>query len=112
MKSSKARARTFVGPPDPVSNLRPAIYDEPVKEGESSGKTLKGKEIHPYSLDEFDGDPTDYQWKLERQRLDAFNHAFWTDVRSRQANSFRSFLLHAKLGCRAIHGLGTHSVWS
>ena len=80
LKSSKSRSRTMVGPPDPVSNLRPTIYEDQVSEAESSKRNAKGKEVHPYLLDEFDGDPTDYQWRLERQRLDAFNHAFWTDV--------------------------------
>ncbi|KAI0302175.1 hypothetical protein BC826DRAFT_987632 [Russula brevipes] len=38
---------------------------------------------HPYSLDEFrnDADTLEYQWKLHRQQLDAFNDAFWRDVR-------------------------------
>ena len=40
----------------------------------------KTSPTHPYLLDEFDGDPLDYQWRIERSRLDAYNHAFWTDV--------------------------------
>ena len=76
----------LVGPPDPVSNLRPVIYDEP--EGSVEGKRrritvverTKTSPTHPYSLEEFDGDPADYSWRLERKRLDAYNHAFWSDV--------------------------------
>jgi hypothetical protein len=53
---------------------------------------------HPYSLDEFNSasqgkgaahDPFhdereawDLQYRLHKQSLDAFNHAFWTDVRT------------------------------
>ena len=65
----------LVGPPDPVSNLRPVIYDD--------APPLPPSEVrHPYSLREFKGDTREYQWKIQRQELDAFNHAFWTDVRN------------------------------
>ena len=102
----------LVGPPDPVSNIRPVIYDDVDgvaqqagrtrrgrrKEGSedaegqanTSGRSEKGKEgttvytrhspTHPYSLDEFSGDPSSYQWRVEQSRLDAYNHAFWKDV--------------------------------
>ena len=82
---NSSRHRVLVGPPDPVSNLRPVIYDEGErglgtgKDGESAPRSSP---THPYSLDEFDGDPTDYQWRIERKRLDAYNHVFWTEVRS------------------------------
>jgi hypothetical protein len=37
---------------------------------------------HPYSLHEFEPDTPNYevQWRLEQQRMDAFNNEFWTDV--------------------------------
>ncbi|KAI0322246.1 hypothetical protein OF83DRAFT_1095271 [Amylostereum chailletii] len=66
----------LVGPSDPVSNLRPVIYDDalpPAAEGLP----------HPYSLAEFRGDPREYQWKLHRQQLDDWNHAFWTETNGR-----------------------------
>lgn len=76
------RARAFhltiprsdlVGPPDPVSNLRPVVYDDAPPLPPSAVR-------HPYSLKEFTGDTREYQWKIQRQELDAYNHAFWTDV--------------------------------
>lgn len=69
----------YVGPPDPVSNIRPVLYNVlgPTTTAESPQ--------HPYSLDEFrindSEDTLEYQWKLQRQQLDAFNDAFWRDVR-------------------------------
>jgi hypothetical protein len=40
---------------------------------------------HPYSLNEFgdDSDTLEYQWKLQRQQLDAFNDNFWRDSNTR-----------------------------
>jgi hypothetical protein len=66
----------YVGPPDPVSNIRPVLYHD-------LGPTSVESPQHPYSLDEFrqDSDTLEYQWKLQRQQLDAFNDAFWRDVR-------------------------------
>ncbi|KAA1471120.1 hypothetical protein DENSPDRAFT_837048 [Dentipellis sp. KUC8613] len=73
---SSAVAHNRVGPPDAISNLRPILYDDPVP--------LSSEELrHPYSLSEFRGDPAEYQWKLQRQQLDAWNHAFWTDSNAR-----------------------------
>lgn len=66
-------ARHHVGPPDPVSNLRPVVYDDALPPAPDAR--------HPYSLDEFSGDVREYQWKMQRQELDAYNQAFWTDVR-------------------------------
>jgi hypothetical protein len=73
---SSVRTRDYVGPPDPVSNIRPVLYDHP---GATSAESLR----HPYALDEFrdDSHTLEYQWKLHRQQLDAFNDAFWRDVR-------------------------------
>lgn len=96
--------RKLIGPPDPVSNLRPVIYDEDepaalaqavkmtenLEQGKKKGKEIvymlpaqqmpKTSPTHPYLLDEFDGDPVEYQWRMERKRMDAFNHSFWTNV--------------------------------
>ena len=63
----------LVGPPDPISNLRPVIYDDALP------PSVEGLP-HPYSLAEFRGDVREYQWKIHRQHLDAWNHAFWTEV--------------------------------
>ena len=64
--------RHLVGPPDPVSNLRPVIYDDAPPPPPSPH--------HPYSLKEFTGDIRDYQWKMQRQELDSYNQAFWSNV--------------------------------
>ena len=73
------RASDYVGPPDPVSNIRPVLYDDPVTAHAESRRQ------HPYALDEFrdrdDLHALEYQWKLQRQQLDSFNDAFWRDVR-------------------------------
>src|SRR5712671_505229 len=75
---SSLRASDHVGPPDQVSNIRPVLYDDPASTNADSAAPLR----HPYSLDEFrdDADTLEYQWKLQRQQLDAFNDAFWRDV--------------------------------
>ncbi|KAH9934993.1 uncharacterized protein B0H18DRAFT_869642 [Fomitopsis serialis] len=75
----------LIGPSDPVSNLRPVIYDDAVPE-------LRTDVTHPYSLREFAGDTQEYQWKMQRQQLDAYNHLFWTDSNLRFAAAKRAFL--------------------
>ncbi|KAH9079552.1 hypothetical protein EDB83DRAFT_2503988 [Lactarius deliciosus] len=50
---SSARICDYVAPPDPISNIRPILYDDPVS------------------------------WKLQRQQLDAFNDNFWRDSNTR-----------------------------
>jgi hypothetical protein len=62
--------RTLVGPPDPVSNLRPVIYEA---DNVSQASTRTSHTL-PYS-------DLEYQWRLHREQLDAFNLSFWTDVR-------------------------------
>src|SRR6267154_719272 len=75
---SSAPTANYVGPPDPVSNIRPVLYNDLVSANAESPQQ------HPYSLDEFrnDSDTLEYQWKLHRQQLDAFSDAFWRDVRT------------------------------
>ncbi|TRM63120.1 hypothetical protein BD626DRAFT_557623 [Schizophyllum amplum] len=76
-----ARRDDKIGPPHPISNLRPVIY--------SDAPPASQRLPHPYSLHEFDEDParakTDYdlRWKLARQDLDNFNHNFWLDSNGR-----------------------------
>ena len=65
--------RELIGPSDPVSNIRPIII--------SGRYPRQGSKTHPYSLAEFDcQDDADLQWRIERERLSIFNHAFWSDV--------------------------------
>ncbi|KAJ7172458.1 hypothetical protein C8R46DRAFT_1259165 [Mycena filopes] len=64
-----------VGPSHPISNMRAIIYDEHTPPSKSR--------FHPYSLHEFDPrqtSPYDLQWKLQRQQLDEFHHAFWLEA--------------------------------
>ncbi|KAM5532051.1 hypothetical protein V8D89_014302 [Ganoderma adspersum] len=65
----------LVGPPDPVSHLRPVIYDD--------APPPPPQTRHPYSLKEFTGDTREYQWKMQRQELDAYNHQFWKESNTR-----------------------------
>lgn len=76
---STACARYLVGPPDPISNVRPAIYHQ---EDPSSSTSYGDKVQHPYSLKEFTQVESvqDYQVNLQKTQLDAFDHTFWTDV--------------------------------
>ncbi|KAJ7774553.1 hypothetical protein DFH07DRAFT_952265 [Mycena maculata] len=68
-----------VGPPHPISNMRPMIYDE-----DAPASTQRA--YHPYSLHEFDPEPASpykLQWKLQRQQLDEFHHTFWLESNTR-----------------------------
>jgi len=56
------------------------VYDD----DEAYASTCRA--YHPYSLHEFDPEPTNpykLQWKLQRQQLDEFNHAFWLQSNTR-----------------------------
>ena len=78
--------RHLVGPPDPISHLRPIIYDD--------APPPPPQVRHPYSLSEFTGDTREYQWKMQRQELDALNQEFWTEV---------SILVYRPMGCASVH---------
>ncbi|KAF8636585.1 hypothetical protein AX17_003396 [Amanita inopinata Kibby_2008] len=79
---STIRKRDLIGPPDPVSHLRPVIYD-------NSPASIQPTQLHhPYSLTEFNSSNDPYgdlelQYNLQRQQLDAFNHQFWLDTNTR-----------------------------
>ncbi|KAK7014838.1 hypothetical protein R3P38DRAFT_1414061 [Favolaschia claudopus] len=71
-----------VGPPHPISNMRPMIYDENNSDTPAPTSSVN----HPYSLHEFDPEPTSpykLQWKLQRQQLDEFHHSFWLESNTR-----------------------------
>ncbi|KAF9814927.1 hypothetical protein IEO21_04871 [Rhodonia placenta] len=89
---ASARRAHLVGPPDPVSNLRPVVYDNDVPQ-------VRMDVTHPYSLREFRGDTREYQWKMQRQQLDAYNHAFWTDSNSRFEAAKRAVLESLPASC-------------
>jgi len=85
---ASASLRNLVGPPDPVSNLRPVIYDDVLPASSQSNVR------HPYSLTEFGTETAtkEYQWKMHRQQLDAFNHEFWVDSNLRFENAKQAIL--------------------
>lgn len=82
---ASAPRRHLVAPPDPVSNMRPVIYeDTPSEASNPQSPTLL---FHPYSLFEFSSTTTndqasnlELQFRLQRQQLDAFHHNFWLNV--------------------------------
>jgi hypothetical protein len=62
------------------------IYDD-------DAPTSTSRASHPYSLHEFDPEPMSpykLQWKLQRQQLDEFHHAFWLEVRKPPSPTFFS----------------------
>ncbi|KAJ7581440.1 hypothetical protein C8J56DRAFT_793966 [Mycena floridula] len=75
---------SLIGPPDPISHLRPVIYDS------SASKPPASVVNHPYSLAEFDPAPSDgllvpneQFWKMQRKHLHDFNNQFWLDSNTR-----------------------------
>ncbi|KAF8654107.1 hypothetical protein AX16_003640 [Volvariella volvacea WC 439] len=81
---STAVSRKLVGPIDPVSNLRPVIYDN-VPASERSKRRA-----HPYSLTEFTlqsyeavAGENELQLKLQQEQLDALDQQFWVDSNTR-----------------------------
>ncbi|KAG7092506.1 hypothetical protein E1B28_008857 [Marasmius oreades] len=79
LHASARSLRDLIGPPDPISHLRPIIYDDVPTPPPPS--LLH----HPYSLAEFDPEPSnnesahELQWKLQRKQLDDLNQYFWLD---------------------------------
>lgn len=78
------KSETFVGPPDPISNIRPILRGNLTE--------LGIQRAHPYSLSEFSRqDVIGYSPSaLHERHLETFNHSFWTDVRyfpTRRLNS-------------------------
>jgi len=73
----------LVAPPDPVSHMRPIIYDNPPSQ--LPAPYLR----HPYSLSEFrteaenDSGNHDLQYRLLRQQLDSLHQNFWLDSNTR-----------------------------
>lgn len=74
---SKRASRPFsilVGPPHPISNLRPVLYNGIPDQTKTNA--YSPNELRPnLSLD-----PTKFQLDLTLQRLDKFNHDFWLNV--------------------------------
>lgn len=78
---ASSRTCNLIASPDPISHMRPIIYDDaPLPPPPSRIR-------HPYSLSEFtaggqnEAAVSELQYRLQRQQLDAFHHNFWLDVR-------------------------------
>ncbi|TFK76395.1 hypothetical protein BDN72DRAFT_808877 [Pluteus cervinus] len=76
-----AKSCLLVGPIDPISHMRPVIYDDQPSVEDSLTN-------HPYSLSEFNKPSAtavqnELQLKLQLQQLDAVNQTFWTDSNTR-----------------------------
>lgn len=80
----------LVAPPDPISHMRPIIYDTP------SSQSQPAYLRHPYSLTEFTAGSGagDYelQFRLLRQQLDSLHQNFWLDV-----SGYRALFHHIEL---------------
>ncbi|KIJ44041.1 hypothetical protein M422DRAFT_169110 [Sphaerobolus stellatus SS14] len=75
---SGPRARQLVGPPHPISHIRPVLYD--------TASRMGNDQSHPYSLMEFSEGWEDHgnlQLRMEQERLYLFNHTFWLDSNTR-----------------------------
>ncbi|KAF8921232.1 hypothetical protein CPB85DRAFT_1372403 [Mucidula mucida] len=76
---SSASLWHLVGPPNPISHIRPIIYDDVPPPPPPS------RLQHPYSLAEFDPAPPagstvhDIQWRLQRHEIDKLDESFWHD---------------------------------
>ncbi|KAJ3999120.1 hypothetical protein F5050DRAFT_1551071, partial [Lentinula boryana] len=84
--------RHLVGPPDPISHLRPIIYDD------VPPPPVPAVVNHPYSLQEFDPEPAknlnayEMQWKLQRQQLDDLSQNFWLESNARYESAKEAVL--------------------
>ncbi|KAH7910182.1 hypothetical protein BJ138DRAFT_139798 [Hygrophoropsis aurantiaca] len=101
-----ACAYTLVGPPHPISNLRPVLYDDPpplpnrkntntstnTSTNTNTNTTNTNNIRHPYSLREFRHDAdahaqytlaSELRYKLAQEQLDAFNHNYWLESNTR-----------------------------
>jgi len=71
----------LVGPPHPVSNLRPVLYNGIAHDDDHA------KPINAYSPNELQShipiDPDKFQLDLTLKALDKFNHDFWVEVSTR-----------------------------
>ncbi|GAA5843557.1 hypothetical protein JCM11251_001655 [Rhodosporidiobolus azoricus] len=115
-------SRDLIGPPCPLSNLRPVYYAPLFPSLHSAASSTPSP--HPYSLAEF---PTtssastrsakkqrlhrvqrelhaqDLEWRLTRYRLDAFNQDFWARTNTQFLHA-RDAYIARKEAEAALHG--------
>ena len=109
-RASRLRPQAYVGPPDPVSNLRPVVYSEPQVRPKSA--------LHPYSLEEFTAraqtqrgrsssalvryadhllgqlEAVSMHARLQSMWLDQFNQRFWFDNNVRFTRALEEYKAH------------------
>lgn len=102
LHTSRPHARgDLVGPPDPLSNLRPVVYGGLPESAPSATRFYSEAELRGKQHD-----PHEFSLNFARAQLDALNHAYWADVRphvlfSSHQTSFLTCL------ARVITGLNT-----
>ncbi|KAG8855568.1 hypothetical protein FRB91_001989 [Serendipita sp. 411] len=69
--------KILVGPPHPISNIRPTLYDGLPDQTPTKGYSPRDLSSHEAV------DPDRFQLNLSMQRLDKFNHEFWADSNTR-----------------------------
>lgn len=103
----------LVGPPCPLSNLRPVYYAPLFPTLAEGAARSTSSRPHPYSLSEF---PTldhpkkrklaalqkelnaqDLEWRLARTRHDAFNQDFWTRMNADFLRGREAYIRDAKM---------------
>lgn len=116
-------SRDLIGPPCPLSNLRP-VYYAPLFPHLHSAASTAPTSPHPYSLSEF---PTaalsshtsrqrrlqrvqwtlhaeDLQWRLTRYRLDAFNQDFWARTNTQFLRARDAYIARKEAEAATLHG--------
>lgn len=92
----------LVGPPDPISHIRPVIYEDAIPHQPQPPPSVLR---HPYSLREFDSGqiaPEEQLWKLQRQQLDDFVQHFWFDSNSRFEAAKQAILDSLPVSCSEL----------
>ncbi|CEQ39887.1 SPOSA6832_01471, partial [Sporobolomyces salmonicolor] len=136
LPSAHPPSRDLIGPPCPLSNLRPVYYaplfpslHSPSSWSASPPSSSPARTTsHPYSLSEFAStslsssrDPAqqrlqrlkhqlhaqDLEWRLTRYRLDAFNQAFWARMNTAFLRARDEYLSRGSDGAEWSDGTGT-----
>ncbi|GAA6026728.1 hypothetical protein JCM8097_005818 [Rhodosporidiobolus ruineniae] len=124
-------SRDLIGPPCPLSNLRP-VYYAPLFPALHAAASSTPTNPHPYSLAEFpttsalSSSPSssrasakqqrlqrlqrtlharDLEWRLTRYRLDAFNQDFWARMNTQFLRARDGYIARQEAEAAALHGV-------
>ncbi|CCA70977.1 hypothetical protein PIIN_04910 [Serendipita indica DSM 11827] len=86
LHTSLITRNTLVGPPHPVSNLRPVLYNGLPDQTQTNNYSPRELRSH------VPVDGTKFQLELSMQRIDKFNHEFWADSNKRFYETKDAFL--------------------